>query len=87
MAYPDYKIDHREWEMDRVADSDVVGGIRMESLPKDGEYGFLDDICDEDGDSIVANAEPLFRLNGEGFVQATFPQGSDPSYAARMVFN
>lgn len=74
-------------EIDRLYDAEVVSGIKMHFLPGATEkiMGFLDDVFDADGDTFVARAELLFPLDGEGLVQATFAQGTDPRYASRCL--
>ena len=72
-------------EMARIQGNRPRTVIQLESLPKDVEYGFLDDIYDVEGDSIMATPRLFFPRDGEGLVRAEFERGTDPRYAARIL--
>ena len=77
--------DYRERAEDHLYESDFISGIKMKAWPEAGGYGNLDDCWDADGDSVVSCAEPLFRMEGEALIQASFAQGTDPRFAARIL--
>jgi hypothetical protein len=72
-------------QIDSIYEGELRAIIQMRSVPKESGYGFLDDIWDEDGDSIVANSEMLFGSDGSGLVQVMFAQGADPKYVSRTL--
>ncbi len=57
----------------------------MQMWPKAVGYGNLNDVYDQDGDSIVARSTAWFPVGGHGLVQAIFPQGTDRKMAARVL--
>lgn len=68
-----------------IKESQVVDTIRLEAWLRSCGYGFLDDEWDQDGDSIVVTCEKTFPLEGDGIVQASFAQGADPQFVARVL--
>lgn len=76
---------YRSAKLVEVAHGDMIQVVKMEMLPKAVGYGFLDDIWDGDGDSIIARAEQHFGCEGEGIVQTIFAQGTDPALVARVL--
>ena len=81
MELDEFRLD----EIDRLYEAEVVSGVKMHFLPGATGMGFLDDVFDADGVTFLARAEMLFPLEGEGLVQATFAQGTDPKYASRCL--
>jgi hypothetical protein len=75
----------RECEIHKIEGAVPIRGVKMEAIPESVGYGFLDDAWDDDGDSIIAHAEYLFHIDGEGLVQTVFAQGSDPLYVSRVL--
>jgi hypothetical protein len=75
----------REYQIEMLEEGSPIKGISLESIHKTARYGFLDDVWDSDGDSIIAKAECKFHCDGEAHVRATFARGTDPQYVARVL--
>jgi hypothetical protein len=76
---------YRDDALSTIGTSQLVSAVCFEALPKAVQYGFLNDIYDSDGDTIMAAPRAWFPGDGPGLVQAIFAQDTDRRYAARVL--